>query len=119
MTWWPSGTDIYNIEGAVKRITVNAYERGAKARLRCLQLKGYSCLVCGFNFQLKYGKLGQEYIHVHHKVQLAKIKRGYTVDPEEDLIPICPNCHAMIHIRKEQPLSVEELKGVLRSNGSK
>ncbi|WP_444659086.1 hypothetical protein ACRQV7_00760 [Caproiciproducens sp. R2] len=33
----------------------------------------------------------------------------YIVDPIEDLEPVCPNCHAMLH-RTAPPLSIEELK---------
>ena len=35
-------------------------------------------------------------------------KDGYDVDPINDLMPVCPNCHAMLH-RRTPPFSVEEL----------
>ena len=44
-----------------------------------------------------YGDLRKDYIHVHHKVDLASIKKEYSVDPINDFISVCPNCHAMLH----------------------
>ena len=36
-------------------------------------------------------------IHVHHLKSLAEIGHSYQVDPIKDLMPVCPNCHAVIH----------------------
>ena len=35
------------------------------------------------------------------------------IDPVKDLIPVCPNCHAMLH-RKTPPLLPEELGRILK-----
>lgn len=99
-------------EGAKKRITVNAYERDAKARAACLKRHGYSCQVCGFRFQDTYGSIGKGFINVHHKKPLAGKRRGYKVKPTIDLAPVCPNCHAMLHT-SSPPLGIEELKGIM------
>lgn len=96
-------------EGAVKTVKVNIYERNPIARRLCLQKHGYSCFVCGFDFKSFYGPIGENFIHVHHIVPLSETEGEYVIDPEKDLIPICPNCHAMIH-RKKKALSIEELK---------
>lgn len=96
-------------EGASRVIFVNSYERNAAARARCIAHYGFKCAVCTFNFKERYGGLGNRYIHVHHRVSLAEIKKEYKLNPIRDLVPICPNCHAMIH--KTQPaLTVEELR---------
>lgn len=100
-------------EGAKKRVLVNSYERSTVARQRCLDKHGYSCFICEFNFVEKYGVIGENYIHVHHIIPLAEIKKGYTVDPIKDLIPVCPNCHSMIH-RNTPVLSPDELKDILK-----
>ncbi len=96
------------LEGAVRSITVNAYERDPGARAACLAHFGLSCKACKFNFQDTYGQLGAGYIHVHHIVPLADIGQEYEVDPVTDLIPLCANCHAMIH-RRRPALTVAEL----------
>ena len=59
----------------------------------------------------KYGDLGKGFIHVHHIVPLNKIGKEYVVDYKNDLIPVCPNCHAMLHrIVDGKEVMVEELK---------
>lgn len=100
-------------EGAKKQITVNAYERNTKARAGCIAYYSYNCSVCGMNFQEAYGEIGAEYIHVHHIKPVSEIAGEYQVNPIEDLRPVCPNCHAMLH-RKSPPYSLDEIKTKLR-----
>lgn len=105
-------------EGSTKTIRVNVYERSPAARRDCLLHHGYSCKVCKFNFQDFYGAIGGDFIHVHHKKPLAKINRGYKVDPVQDLEPVCPNCHAMLHSR-EPVYTSAELRRMLRKVNKK
>lgn len=105
-------------EGAKKRITVNAYERDQKARNKCIEYFGCRCQCCEVNFEEVYGEIGRGFIHVHHLKSLSAIGEKYEVDPIKDLIPLCPNCHAMIHRRKE-PYSLEELKEKLKDRKSR
>lgn len=100
---------IKHYEGAVRSINVNAYERSAAARSKCLLSYGYQCAACGINLSDVYGEIAQGYIHVHHLRQLSEINAEYQVDPIQDLRPLCPNCHAIIHLRNP-PLTIEELK---------
>ena len=100
-------------EGAKFQVTINSYERNSKARAACISHHGLSCKTCGFNFVAFYGAMGVGFIHVHHTVPIGSIGQEYEVDPIKDLIPVCPNCHAMIH-RSEPALSVEQLREHLR-----
>ena len=102
-------------EGASKAVTVNQYERSAAARSRCLEHHGYMCAVCSFDFESAYGEIGKSYIHVHHTVPISEIRGEYELDPINDLIPVCPNCHAMIHITRPA-LSIEQLRKHIKSN---
>lgn len=99
-------------EGAVCQVSVNAYERNPLARKKCIVHYGTSCFVCGFNFGKVFGELGKGFIHVHHLRPLSEMAEEHEVDPVEDLRPVCPNCHAMIH-RRSPPLSIEEIKALL------
>jgi hypothetical protein len=99
-------------EGATKHITVNVYERSAKARRACIKCYGTDCFVCGFNFKAVYGNAGDEFIHVHHLKPLSEVGEEYKLNPEKDLRPVCPNCHAMIH-RKTPAYTIEEIKELL------
>ncbi|RRW39872.1 HNH endonuclease [Pseudomonas luteola] len=88
-------------EGALRQVTVNAYERSPRARAECIAHYGTKCCVCDLEFEAIYGKeLGAGYIHVHHIVDLAHIGEEYEVNPIKDLRPVCPNCHSMLHKRK-------------------
>lgn len=101
------------IEGALTQKMVKEYERNIKARKKCLEFHGYTCKVCGENLEDKYGGLGKDFIHVHHIIPLNAIKEEYVLDPLTDLIPVCPNCHAIIH-RKNPPYTPNEIKASLR-----
>ena len=99
-------------EGMKKQITVNAYERNPQARQKCLDYWGYQCLVCEFDFEEFYGSLGRDYIHVHHLTPISKIGESYQIDPMNDLRPVCPNCHAMLH--REATLTIEQLQEIIQ-----
>lgn len=99
-------------EGSIKTVLVNAYERNTQARLDCINEYGVRCRVCYFDFGQTYGQLGEGFIHVHHLRPLHEVGEEYELDPIEDLRPVCPNCHAMLH-RRKQTLSIEELKQIL------
>ena len=61
-----------------------------------------------------YGEFGQGFIHVHHIVPISKIGKEYKIDPIKDLVPVCPNCHAMLHRGKdENVLTIDELKKII------
>lgn len=100
-------------EGARKQIVVNAVERSAKARTACIRHHGLDCVVCGFNFEKVYGALGEDFIHVHHLVPVTSLHGEREIDPVADLVPVCPNCHAMIH-QVTPPLEIARLKELLR-----
>ena len=100
-------------EGAKLRITVNRYERSNIARAKCIAAHGYECQACGIDFSKVYGELGKDFIHVHHIVPISKIGKEYRINPADDLVPVCPNCHAMLH---KGNISVEELRKIIKHN---
>jgi len=99
-------------EGVVKRVSVNAYERSPEARRKCIEHYGVTCQVCGFNFEKIYGEVGKDFIHAHHLKQISEIGETYQIDPVQDLRPVCPNCHAIIH-KRNPPYTIEEVKRFL------
>lgn len=100
------------IKGAVRQITVNAYERNPEARRQCLNRYGTACSVCGIDFGKVYGPLAEGFIHVHHLTPLHELGAEYEVDPVVDMRPVCPNCHAVIHL-KGNLHSLEEVREFL------
>jgi 5-methylcytosine-specific restriction protein A len=102
-------------EGKTRQVKVNSYERNQLARQECIEHFGLNCQVCDFNFKEKFGDLGQNFIHVHHIIDISTIGKEYSVNPKTDLIPVCPNCHAMLH--KQKPAySISELKSIVRES---
>jgi 5-methylcytosine-specific restriction protein A len=105
-----TGEDEDLTEGAVVRVEVNKYERNPVARMRCIEHYGDRCWVCDVSFGDLYGDIGTGFIHVHHRVLVSDMKgEPYVVDPIRDLVPLCPNCHSMIH-RRRPPYEPAELR---------
>ena len=105
--------DMLFVEGAIKSVITDRYERNPKARARCILAHGVSCKICGFNFGSTYGEEFAGKIEVHHKKPLHEIGKSYVVDPVKDMIPVCPNCHMIIHSKKEGVYTENEVKAML------
>ncbi|WP_291784577.1 HNH endonuclease [Luteibacter sp.] len=105
--------DELRIEGATSETIAKRYERSPSARAQCIKHYGHQCQVCGIDFGKAYGPWGNGFIHVHHHTPISTINGPYVVDPIRDLIPVCPNCHAMLH-RKKEVITVDELKGLIK-----
>lgn len=99
-------------EGGVKQVSMNRYERNPEARRRCIDKYGTNCYVCGMNFRDMYGEIGDGFIHVHHIIPISEQKVQHLIH-DDNLIPVCPNCHAMLH---KGNFSVEDLKIIIKRN---
>ncbi|WP_165617622.1 HNH endonuclease [Klenkia soli] len=100
--WEARGTSAFTssatyMEGLPVSSTTMRYERSRAARDRCIALHGHTCSICAFEFATTYGALGEGYVHVHHVVPLSARGQQDTVDPANDLVPVCANCHVMLH----------------------
>lgn len=104
-------------EGALTKVLVNKYERSPRNRSACISHYGAKCAVCDFDFGKAYGEFASNYIHVHHIVPVSKIGPDYVINPVKDLIPLCPNCHAAIHL-KNPPLLPDQLKSLISKSDS-
>ncbi|MBO5698145.1 MAG: HNH endonuclease [Alistipes sp.] len=102
-------------EGYRKSVYVNVYERNPKARREAIKYHGTKCAVCDMSFEDKYGEMGMGFIHIHHIVPISEIGKEYKINYKTDLVPVCPNCHAMLHRKvNDRTLTVEELKNRLK-----
>ncbi|MHA7843225.1 MAG: HNH endonuclease [Winogradskyella sp.] len=101
-------------EGAKRIVIVNKYERSSKARENAVNYHGLNCKVCDLNFKEMYGEIGEDFIHIHHLVPIHEIGKNYKIDYRNDLIPVCPNCHSMLHrkLNGKEP-TIEELKKMI------
>lgn len=98
-------------EGLRFSVISTSIERNPHARRKCIEHFGCKCNICAFDFSKAYGEIGEDYIHVHHKQDISTTEGEHKVDPIRDLVPLCPNCHAMIHQRRPS-LPLEELASI-------
>ena len=97
------------VDGQSSTVKLTRYERNPKNRAEAIKIHGTTCLACGFNFNDFYGKeLAKDFIEIHHIKPLSQGE--YNVNPNTDLVPLCSNCHSMIHKEKIPPRTVEEIK---------
>lgn len=99
-------------EGKARQVELTVYERDPKRRTECLEHYGLSCQVCDFDFEETYGKIGAGLIHVHHLNPLSQAGEEHEVDPVRDLIPVCPNCHMVIH-QDSPPYEPDEVRNLI------
>lgn len=100
-------------EGARLTVQVNRYERDSRNRAAALAIHGYTCKACDVDMQERYGDTAAGLIEIHHTTPVSQLGPGYIVDPRTDLVPLCPNCHAVAH-RRSPPFAVAELRALLR-----
>ena len=70
---------------------------------------GYTCRVCGINFEQLYGRLGHAFAEAHHLVALGKLARARR-NSAQDLATVCANCHRMLHRLPPRSLGLSALK---------
>ena len=101
-------------EGNKKQVYTTVYERNPKLRSQAIRIHGLSCMACGLNFKDTYGDWGTGYVHVHHvkPVSEAGVRE---VNAETDLVVLCANCHAMVHRKWHQTLSLEDLIAIIHN----
>lgn len=103
-------------EGKKSSKFVTIYERDQKLKKLAKNLHGTTCFACGFNFGDFYGEYAKDFIHIHHVVPVSEFGGAKNVDPKTDLVPVCANCHGVIHRKKDRTLSVDELKVMIIAN---
>ena len=99
-------------EGQRMVAEINTAVRNPKLVAAAKARYGYRCQVCDFSFEDRYGKLGKEFIEVHHLLPIA-IRKGQRTSTTDDVRVVCANCHRMIH-RGPKLLDVSELQTLLK-----
>ena len=113
---WASQEDLNGYpEGAVSTLQVNRYERDQRNRDAAILIHGAVCRACGLDFESRYGQIASGFIEVHHTTLVSQLGPNYHIDPSKDLVPLCPNCHAVAH-RRDPPFSVDEIRQMLYSD---
>jgi 5-methylcytosine-specific restriction protein A len=88
-------------------------ERNQKLARLAKQVHGYTCEICGFNFEKIYGDLGSNYIEAHHLTPLNQLPpdKPIHLSPKDDFAVLCANCHRMIH-RSGSPTSFDDFRNL-------
>jgi 5-methylcytosine-specific restriction enzyme A len=108
-------------EGRKRNISTQVYERSKLLRDRAIESHSLNgeivCEACGFNFHKTYGEIGKGYIEIHHQKPICQYDDAdfskFISDAIKDLIPLCSNCHRIIHRKKDKPLTIQELKTIV------
>lgn len=99
-------------DGALSRVVRNRYERDRRNRVAALAIHGNTCLGCGIDMAEKYGQFAAGVIEVHHIQPVSEIVSSKRINPRTDLVPLCPNCHSVVHLRNP-PYTIDELQGLV------
>jgi len=95
-----------------KRLTKERsyFSRNAQLVEHAKATYGYTCQVCNFNFEEKYGELGAGYIECHHLNPLSERDDVEELQATtiEEVGMVCSNCHRMLH-RRRPALTIEQL----------
>lgn len=103
-------------EGIIHQVHITRHERNRKLRQMCLLHYGYVCQVCGIDFEKVYGEPGKQFIEVHHLNPIADTDGEHVLDPVNGLVPLCSNCHSMIHRKPGgQPYTLQELRDLYKA----
>lgn len=107
-----------DFEGSLQKRFINYYERKPKLRAKAIEIHGTKCMVsaCGFDFENIYGDHGKNYIEVHHIKPISTSRGQIEINPENDMVVVCSNCHRMIHRKKDKILSIKQVSTLIRQN---
>lgn len=109
-------SEVYH-EGLRRIATTKQIRRSREAREACIRIQGCKCNICGFDFEKTYGEIGKHFIEVHHITSIGTLtaRDDYSAtDPVQDLIPVCSNCHSMLHKRRP-PYKPGEIKDLIKN----
>lgn len=101
--------DVPELEGTISKALVTKRERSVRNRLLALRIHGYLCGTCGLEPTERFGEALGGILEVHHIEPISLLGEPREYDPTTDLIPLCPNCHRMIH-KRNPPLTPGELR---------
>ena len=113
----PSHNDVsHETEGDRVRIEeLEIVRRNPQLRQACIDKWGYQCQCCGMDFASLYGEeLGKNFIEVHHLKPISTYEEQRPEDYVDNLVPLCSNCHSMIHRGKNGPLTLRQLREAYR-----
>jgi predicted HNH restriction endonuclease len=97
------------------RVEYRAYRRKRDHRLMQAARRAAKgiCAVCEVDYSKILKGKGVRVLQVHHKHQLGQLDTP-RLNSSDDLVVVCANCHALIHMDSKKALPVKALKSMLR-----
>ncbi|PKK39950.1 hypothetical protein ABB02_00739 [Clostridiaceae bacterium JG1575] len=77
-------------------------------RIEAMKHHGTACAICGFDYSKTYGDAGKGRMKIHLKRAMSD--KDFLPDPEKDLLPVCANCHELLH----EGLEEQELRSIVQ-----
>jgi predicted HNH restriction endonuclease len=113
--------DIAITEGKQHKLIQAVYERSKRLREQAIRFYSQDgqivCAACGFDFASIYGEHGAGFIEIHHTKPIFSYdeedNQKTLKDALENVVPLCSNCHRMIHRKHNRMLTVEELRNII------
>ncbi len=111
-------------EGTQVIVKTKVYKRSSKLRRQAISYYTTSegrikCKVCCFDFEEFYGEHGAGFIEIHHQKPVFQFdgddEQRTIKQALENVIPVCSNCHRMIHRSRTNPLSLLQIKEHVKS----
>lgn len=107
-------------EGEKKHVEYERAHRSQALRQACINKYGYQCQCCGMNFTELYGEeLGANFIEVHHLKMIATYDESKPKDYIDNLVPLCSNCHSMIHHVKATSMTLTAVRDAFKGDKEK
>ncbi|HUC01917.1 MAG TPA: HNH endonuclease [Candidatus Paceibacterota bacterium] len=115
--------DIIVEEGFLSTKNVAFRERSRKliqlARAHFKKGGKIPCIACEFDFLKFYGERGRDYIEIHHTHPIHQHEAsGEKMAADEALkkvVPLCSNCHRMVHRQRNNILKISQLKKIIEN----
>jgi len=116
--------DIIISEGKSEYILTKKNQRSGKLRKKAIEhykdIRGtLYCDICNFDFEKTYGAPAKGYIEMHHLKPVYMYKDGDVertiMDAIINLLPVCANCHRVIH-RRKPPYEIKDVRGFYENN---
>ena len=76
-------------EGDKMKVSTSKILKNFKIMLKCKIRDNFKCRACGFHYN-------NSIVHAHHMIPFTE-KGGRRVPNPEELITLCPTCHALAH----------------------
>jgi hypothetical protein len=97
------------IEGIARETRVLIRGRSDRLRRVALERSRGVCAVCATDFSTMLDGRAVRILHVHHLAQLSLATQP-RITRIQDLVVVCPNCHAMLHLDAAETADVEALR---------